>query len=162
MAEAGIVRRFKESIWNPGKVKKNMASKKKPRKQKSKTLKRQFSGLPAHGIMVSEAIMRLSESLISRWRASHITPGMITLVAMAWNISFFPKEEQVDVQGLFLDMLPEQLSAKNIASLSEDIDILIERKNRDYPHIREYILDYQPSFSGDTVTLMVETAPVPE
>jgi hypothetical protein len=40
--------------------------------------------------------------------------------------------------------------------------ILIERKNRDYPHIREYILDYQPSFSGDTVTLMVETAPVPE
>ena len=59
-------------------------------------------------------------------------------------------------------MLPEQLSAKNIASLSEDIVILIERKNRDYPHIREYILDYQPSFSGDTVTLMVETAPVPE
>jgi hypothetical protein len=48
---------------------------------------------------------------------------MITLATMAWNISFFPKEEQVDVQGFFLDILPDQLSAKNIASLSEDIDM---------------------------------------
>ena len=138
-----------------------MAIKQKPRKQKSKTLKRQSSGLPAHGIMVSEAIMRLSELLISRWRASHISRGMITLATMAWNISFSPKEEQVDVQGFFLDMLPEQLSAKNIASLSEDIDILIERKNRDYPHIREYILKYQLSFPGDTITLAVSSTPVP-
>ncbi len=91
-----------------------MASKQRPRKQKSKTLKRQSSGLPAHGIMVSEAIMRLSESLIRRWRASHISQGMITLTAMAWNISLCPKEEQVDVQGFFLDVLPKQLSAKNI------------------------------------------------
>ena len=138
-----------------------MANKKKPRKQKLKTQKRQSSGLPAHGIMVSEAILRLSELLISRWRASHISQGMITLATMAWNISLCPKEEQVDVQGFFLDILPEQLSAKNIASLSEDIDILIERKNRDYPHIREYILKYQLSFPGDTITLAVSSTPVP-
>jgi hypothetical protein len=36
-----------------------------------------------------------------------------------------------------------------------------ERKNQDYPHIREYILKYQLSFSGDTITLTVGTAPVP-
>jgi hypothetical protein len=39
--------------------------------------------------IVSEAILRLGESLISRWRASNITQGMITLAAMAWNISLF-------------------------------------------------------------------------
>jgi hypothetical protein len=84
------------------------------------------------------------------------------MTVMAWNISLFTKEEQVNVQGMLLDVLPKQLSAKDIASLSEDIDILIERKNRDYPHIREYILKYHPTFSGDTVILTVETAPVPE
>ena len=139
-----------------------MANKKKPRKQKPKTLKHQPAGLPTYEIKISEAILRLSELLISRWRASHISQGMITLTAMAWNISLCPQEGQVDVQGMLLDVLPKQLSAKDIASLSEDIDILIERKNRDYPHIREYILKYHPTFSGDTVTLTVETAPVPE
>jgi hypothetical protein len=138
-----------------------MANKKKPRKQKPKTLKHQPAGLPAHGMIVSEAILRLSELLISRWRASHISQGMITLTAMAWNISLCPQEGQVDVQGMLLDVLPKQLSAKDIASLSEDIDILIERKNRDYPHIREYILKYHPTFSGDTVTLTVGSTPVP-
>jgi hypothetical protein len=116
--------------------------------------------LPAPDIQTSEAILRLGESLINRWRVPQLTQGMITLAAMAWNISLCPKEEQVDVQGIFLDMLPEQLSAKNIASLSEDIDVLIERKNQDYPHMRNYILNYQTLFSGDEITLKLDTATV--
>jgi len=43
----------------------------------------------------------------------------------------------------------------------ENIDILIERKNQDYPHIREYILEYHVSVSGEMITLTVGTAPVP-
>ena len=133
---------------------------KKPRKQKPKTMKQIPTQLPAPDIQTSEAILRLGESLINRWRVPQLTQGMITLAAMAWNISLCPKEEQVDVQGIFLDMLPEQLSAKNIASLSEDIDVLIERKNQDYPHMRNYILNYQTLFSGDEITLKLDTATV--
>lgn len=133
---------------------------KKPRKQKPKTMKQIPTQLSATDIQTSEAILRLGESLINRWRVPQLTHGMITLATMAWNISFFPKEEQVNVQGIFLDALPEQLSARDISSLSEDIDVLIERKNQDYPHMRNYILDYQTLFSGDEITLKLDTATV--
>jgi hypothetical protein len=63
---------------------------------------------------------------------------------------------------MLLDALPEQLSAKDVSLLLENIDILIERKNQDYPHIREYILEYHVSISGEMITLTVGTAPVPE
>jgi len=133
---------------------------KKPRKQKPKTMKQIPTQLSATDIQTSEAILRLGESLINRWKVPQLTHGMITLATMAWNISFFPKEEQVNVQGIFLDALPEQLSARDISSLSEDIDVLIERKNQDYPHMRNYILDYQTLFSGDEITLKLDTATV--
>ena len=133
---------------------------KKPRKQKPKPMKQIPTQLPAPDIQTSEAILRLGESLINRWRVPKLTQGMITLAAMAWNISLSPKDEQVDVQGIFLDALPEQLSARDIASLSEDIDVLIERKNQDYPHMRNYILNYQTFFSGNKITLKLDTATV--
>jgi hypothetical protein len=133
---------------------------KKPRKQKAKTIKKILDQLSKSNIQTSEAVLRLGESLISRWRVSQLTQGMITLAAMAWNISLSPKDEQVDVQGIFLDALPEQLSARDIASLSEDIDVLIERKNQDYPHMRNYILNYQTFFSGNKITLKLDTATV--
>ena len=84
------------------------------------------------------------------------------MTVMAWNISLFPKEEQTHVQGMLLDALPEQLSGEDVAVLLKNIESLIERKEKDYPHIREYILKHQLSFSGDAITLMVGTAPVPE
>ena len=139
-----------------------MASKKKPRKQKPKTLKQQPSGLPTYEIKISEAILKLSDSLRKKYIELHRLQGIIVMTVMAWNISLFTKEEQVNVQKMLLDALPEQLSAEDVSLLLENIDILIERKNQDYPHIREYILEYHVSVSGEMITLTVGTAPVPE
>ena len=138
-----------------------MASKKKPRKQKPKTLKQQPSGLPTYEIKISEAILKLSDSLCKKYTELHRLQGIIVMTVMAWNISLFTKEEQVNVQKMLLDALPEQLSAEDVSLLLENIDILIERKNQDYPHIREYILEYHVSVSGEMITLTVGTAPVP-
>ena len=138
-----------------------MASKKKPRKQKPKTLKQQPSGLPTYEIKISEAILKLSDSLRKKYTELHRLQGIIVMTVMAWNISLFTKEEQVNVQKMLLDALPEQLSAEDVSLLLENIDILIERKNQDYPHIREYILEYHVSVSGEMITLTVGTAPVP-
>ena len=138
-----------------------MANKKKPRKQKSKTLKRQSSGLPAHGIMVSEAILNLSEPLRNQYTDSRRIRGIIGMTVVAWNISLFPKEEHVNIQEKALDALPEKLSAEDVSVFLENIEILIERKNQNYPHIREYILKYQLSFPDDTTTLAVSSTPVP-
>ena len=136
-----------------------MASKKtkKPRKQKLKTLKR----LPSK-IKISEAILKLSEPLRQKYRESHRAQVIISMTVMAWNISLFPKEEQVHVQEMLIDALPEKLGAEDVSLLLENIDILIERKNKEYPHIREFIHNYQLSFSGDTITLSVSTTTVPE
>ena len=130
---------------------------KKPRKQKLTKPNR----LPPQ-IKISEAILKLSEPLRYKYREAHRAQVIISLTVMAWNISLFPKEEQVNAQGLLLDALPEKLSAEDVSLLFENIDILIERKNKDYPHIREFIHNYQPSFSGDTITLSVSTTTVPE
>ncbi|MEI6259490.1 MAG: hypothetical protein WCR46_06260 [Deltaproteobacteria bacterium] len=119
-----------------------MASKKKPRKRKPKTLKHKPAGLPTYDIKISEAILKLSDSLRKKYRELHRLQGIIVMTVMAWNISLFTKEEQVNVQKMLLDALPEQLSAEDVSLLLENIDILIERKNQDYPHIREYILEY--------------------
>jgi len=135
-----------------------MSSKKlkKPRKQKPQTLKR----LPPK-IKISEAILKLSEPLRQKYTDSHRTQVIISMSVMAWNISLFPKVEQVNAQGMLLDALPETFSAEDVSVFLENIDMMIDRKNRDYPNIREHILNYQLSSSGDTVTLTVSSTPVP-
>ena len=135
-----------------------MSSKKlkKPRKQKPKTLKR----LPPK-IKISEAILKLSEPLRQKYTDSRRIRGIIGMTVVAWNISLFPKEEHVNIQEKALDALPEKLSAEDVSVFLENIDMMIDRKNRDYPNIREHILNYQFSSSGDTVTLTVSSTPVP-
>ena len=132
------------------------------RKQKPKTREHLSAQLTTPDIKISEAILKLCESQRNKYRESHKTQAIISMTVMAWNISLFPKEEQTHVQGMLLDALPEQLSGEDVAVLLKNIESLIERKEKDYPHIREYILKHQLSFSGDAITLMVGTAPVPE
>jgi hypothetical protein len=139
-----------------------MANKKKSRKRKPKTLKHKPVGLPAYDIKISEAILNLSEPLRNQYTDSHRTRVIISMTVMAWNISLFPKDEQVNAQQALIDALPEKFGAEDISVFLENIDILIERKNKDYPHIRKYIHKYQLSFSGDTITLTVGSAPIPE
>jgi hypothetical protein len=56
-----------------------MASKKKPRKQKLKTLKQQPAGLPTYEIKISEAILKLSDSLRKKYRELHRLQGIIVI-----------------------------------------------------------------------------------
>ncbi len=118
--------------------------------------------LPTPEIRISEAILKLSDKLRYKYREPNRLRGIIMMTVTAWNISLFPKEEQVNLQQVLVDTLPEKYSAEDVALLLENIDILIERKNQDYPYVREYILEYHVSFSGEIVTLKVGTAPVPD
>jgi len=135
-----------------------MSSKKtkKPRKQKLKT-----PNCLSPKIKISEAILKLSEPLRQKYTDSHRTQVIVSMTVMAWNISLFPKVEQVNAQEMLLDALPGKFSAEDASVFLENIDILIDRKNKDYPNIREHILNYKLSSSGDTVTLTVSTTPVP-
>ena len=113
-------------------------------------------------IKISEAILALCEPLRNQYRDRDRIQTIISITVMAWNISLFQEEERIHVQRMLLASLPEQFSGEDVGALLECIATLIERKHRYYPSVREYILKHQLSFSGDTITLTVGTAEVPD
>jgi len=115
-----------------------------------------------HDIKISEAILRLCEPLRKKYTDIHRTQSVIAITIMAWNISLFPKEEQLNVHQILIGELSKKIRGKDFSILLDNINALIERKNREYPSIREYILKHTLSFSGETITLTVETTEVPE
>jgi hypothetical protein len=132
------------------------------RKTPSKPLVSYLSRQTPPDIKISEAILTLIEPLRARYREPNRLPAIISIAVMAWNISLFPEEEQTHVQGMLLDSLPQELDGEDVGVLLGTIDTLIARKNLLYPNVREYILKHDLSFAGDTITLTVGTAPVPE
>jgi hypothetical protein len=113
-------------------------------------------------IKISEAILSLCEPLRIQYKDHHRIKVIITITVMAWNISLFPKEEQANVQEILIGPLIKQLKGEDVAVFSENIKTLIDRKNKDYPYIRACILKHTLSFSGETITLTVETTEVPQ
>jgi hypothetical protein len=111
---------------------------------------------------ISEAILTLAEPLRAHYREPHRMQTIIAVAVMAWNISLFPDEEHIHVQGMLLERLPTQLSGEDVGVLRSTIDTLIARKRLLYPQVREYILTHHLSLVEDKVTLSVGTAPVPE
>ncbi len=132
-------------------------AKKRSRKKAEKARKQR-----AGDIIISEALLNISEPLWNRCKEPDYIQSVISVTVMAWNISLFPKKERPHMQGILLESFPEKLSGKDAAELLECIDNLVECKNMLYPDVREYILTKDLSFSGDSFTLFVETAPVPE
>ncbi|MGA7933640.1 MAG: hypothetical protein WCA35_08840, partial [Kovacikia sp.] len=106
-----------------------MARKKtqKTRKLKQKMLEPPSSQLPTPAMKISEAILILCEPLRNRYSEHHHIQAIIFLTVMAWNISLFPEEEQVHVQGMLIDALPKQLNGEDVSVFLENIDKLIER-----------------------------------
>ncbi len=112
-------------------------------------------------IKISEAILHLCDPLRKKYKDKNLKV-IISITVLAWNISLFPKEEQAEVQEILLTPLLKQLKGDELAVLLDQIKIFIERKNSDYPGIREYIHKHTLLLSGDTITLAVETEEVPE
>ena len=113
-------------------------------------------------IKISEAVLRLCEPLRKRYSQTHRIETIIWLTIVAWNISFFPQEEQFNMQERLIKASPKGLTGKDLAVLFENIEMLAERKKMLYPDVREYIVNHEISFSDDMVTLTVGVAPVPE
>ncbi len=112
-------------------------------------------------IKISEAILSLCEPLRKKYKDNNLKV-IISITVMAWNISLFPKEEQAEAQKMLFRPLLKDLKVDDVPILLGQIKVLIERKNMEYPGIREYILKNTLTFLGDTFTLTVETTDVPD
>ena len=64
---------------------------------------------PTHPVIkISEAILKLAEPLRAYYKEPHRLQAIISMAVMAWNISLFPDEEHVHLQGMLLESLPAQ------------------------------------------------------
>ena len=142
--------------------KKSSRKKQMNHKQGQKKALPTLSQAPVHQTKISEAILHLSESLLFRYREHRLVNSIISLTVIAWNISLFPEKDQANIQTMFLDALPKNITGEDIGELLKNMDILIERKKKDYPNIKELIIKHYLSFEGDKLTLSVDTINIPK
>ena len=111
-------------------------------------------------IKISEAILKISEHLIKKYPQRERITVLIDLAVAAWNISLTSGEKRENIESKIIDLMPEELDAITIATLIEQTDMLVERKNKLFPDIRHFIVNYDLSFGGDgKLTLDINSSP---
>jgi hypothetical protein len=135
---------------------------KKKKKKKGKALKQVPKPTPPGELKISEAILKMNEPLRNRYQEPHRIQTIIYLSVMAWNLSLFKGEERTELQEKIVEKLPPEFGGEDVAMLFDNIEMLIERKEKEFPDIREYIIDHQVSFSGDSFSLTVSAVPLKE
>jgi hypothetical protein len=137
-----------------------MVKRKSKKRKEGKSGKESSHVHPLSGIKISEAILILSDSLRKKYRSIPQTKAIVSVTVMAWNLSLFPDEERENVKQILIESLPDEFSGEDTEVLLTSIDNLIAQKKKLYPHIREYILNYDLSLKGSEMTLNVETASI--
>ena len=139
-----------------------MSKKKKRKKNERKPSKQDPKPTQQGGIKISEAILRINEPLRNRYQEPHRIEMIVYLTVMAWNLSLFKGEERTELQENIMEKLPPEFAGEDVAMLLDNLDMLIEGKEKEFPDIREYIMDHEVLFSGNSFTLNVTAAPLKE
>jgi len=66
------------------------------------------------------------------------------------------------LQEKIVEKLPPDFGGEDVAMLFDNVEMLIERKEKEFPDIQEYIIDHQVSFSGTSYSLTVSAVPLKE
>jgi hypothetical protein len=139
-----------------------MTKKKKRKKSQKLTTKKEPKPTQPGEIKISEAILRMNEPLRNRYQEPHKIQTIIYLSIMAWNLSLFKGEERTELLEKIVEKLPAEFGGEDVAMLFDNVEMLIERKEKEFPDIREYIIDHQVSFSGTSFSLTVSAVPIEE
>jgi len=95
-------------------------------------------------------------------KREHVTV-LINLAILAWNISLASGETREKIEEEVIELMPGELDAVDIATIVEQTDMLVERKNRLYPDIRYYIVSHNLSIDDDgQLALDINSAPIIE
>jgi len=139
-----------------------MPKKKKRKKNKKRSSKQEPNPTQPGGIKISEAILRINKPLRNGYQEPHRIEMIIYLTIMAWNLSLFKGVERTELQEKIVEKLPPDFGGEDVAMLFDNVEMLIERKEKEFPDIREYIIDHQVSFAGTSFSLTVSAVPVKE
>ena len=139
-----------------------MSKKKKKKKRKGKISKPVLKQTPPGELKISEAILRVNEPLRNRYQEPHRIEAIIFITVMAWNISLFKGEKRTELQEQMIEKLPAEFGGEDVGIFLDSLEMLIERKEKMFPGVQEYILDHKVSFSGTTFSLNVTAVPITE
>lgn len=114
-------------------------------------------------IKLSEAILKMSEPLMTKYPKRERITVLIDLAILAWNISLASGEAREKIEDKVIELMPGELDAVDIAAIVEQTRMLVERKNKLYPDIGYLIVSYNLSFDNDgQLTLDINSAPIIE
>ena len=139
-----------------------MSKKKKKKKRKGKISKPVLKQTPPGELKISEAILRVNEPLRNRYQEPHRIEAIMFITVMAWNISLFKGEKRTELQEQMIEKLPAEFGGEEVGMFLDSLEMLIERKEKMFPGVQEYILDHKVLFSGTTFSLNVTAVPITE
>ncbi len=114
-------------------------------------------------IKISEAILKIAEPLIAKYQQDERIAVLIDLAIASWNMSLASESTKEEIENKIIELMPEELDAVDLAAIVEQIDILVEKKNKLYHDIRYFIVSYNLLFDDEgQLTLDVNSAPINE
>ena len=109
-------------------------------------------------VKISEAILKISEPLRRNFPKRERISVIISMAIFAWNMSLTSENTREDMENKIVEMMPKQIDAIGLASILEQIDILVQRKVKYYNDVKFLIKDHSLSFNDDDqVTLDINS-----
>ena len=112
---------------------------------------------------MSAVILQLAEPLLERHgTTAKRAQTIISLAVAGWNKSIFPADKQPAFEKDLIDcFVPKGGEAETVVVAVEVMDFIADRHNKLCPNLQKIIVDYEVTFSGDSLTLNVSSAPIP-
>lgn len=119
---------------------------------------------PEDEAKMSAVILQLAEPLLRQHgKTPERAEAIISLTIAGWNKSMFPPDEQPSIENDLIDcFVPKDGSAEAVGVAVHIMDIIAERREKLFPHLRKIVVDYELDISGGRLTLKVSSAPIPD
>jgi hypothetical protein len=112
---------------------------------------------------MSAVILQLAEPLLRQHgKTVERVQAIISLTVAGWNKSMFPPDQQPAIESDLIDyFVPKDGSAEAVGVAVHMMDLVAERRETLFPHLRKIVVDYELDLSGGRLTLNVTSAPIP-
>lgn len=113
---------------------------------------------------MSAVVLQLAEPLLKQHgKTPERAEALIMLTIAGWNKSMFPPDKQPLIEKDLIDtFVPKEGHAEDVGVAVQIMDLVSDRRQKLFPHLRKIIVDYDLEISGGRLTLNVTSAPIPD
>jgi hypothetical protein len=113
---------------------------------------------------MSAVILQLADPLIKQHaKTVERAKAIISLVIAGWNKSLFPPDKQPLVEKELIDrFVPKDGSAATVGTVIHVMDMIGDRRVKEFPGLNKVIVDYKLEVSGNNLNLNISSAPIPD